>query len=77
MRRKNVVPIVMNQLQDFTTLKRIFDIDVTDEKFEERRVVMLKSMLRMKEKENILLRELIKRKENAFLRCSELCAFLT
>lgn len=39
--------------------------------------MMLKSMLRMKEKENILLKELIKKKDEAFLKCSELCAFFS
>ena len=53
-------------------------MEVTDDdKLDERRVVMLKTMLRMKEKENILMRELIKKKEGVFLRCSELCAFFS
>ncbi len=59
------------------TLKRIFEVDVTDDHFEERRVIMLKSMLRMKEKENILLRQMLKLKEDTFLKCSELCAFFS
>eukprot|EP00347_Sterkiella_histriomuscorum_P009452 403341162 len=76
-RRRNIAPVQQQNLQDYLNLKRIFDVDITDDKLDERRVVMLKSMLRMKDKENIVLRELLKRKESAFLRCSELCAFLS
>lgn len=64
-------------MQDYLNLKRIFDVDVSDDKFDERRVVSLKSMLRMRERENAMLREQLKRKEMVFLRCSELCAFFS
>lgn len=51
--------------------------DISDDKLDERRVIILKSMLRMKEKENAILREALKKKEDVYLKCTELCAFFS
>lgn len=70
-------PILDQQVKDFLKIKRIFETDFSDEKFDERRVIMLKSLLRQKEKENQILRQSLNQRDHVFLRCNELCAFLS
>jgi hypothetical protein len=45
--------------------------------YDERRVVMLKSKLDAMERHNKLLRKELSKKDHAFMRCGDLCAFLS
>ena len=68
---------IEQQLKDLQKIKAITDTNISDDKFDERRVIILKNMLRMKEKENAVLREALKKKEGIYLKCTELCAFFS
>jgi hypothetical protein len=45
--------------------------------YDERRVVMLKSKLDVLEQQNKNLKKELGRKDNAFMKCGDLCAFLS